>query len=168
MVQVIDGGHESANETESLLSSHTTIGSCDGPVKAFKSRTSATRCTWPWVYVVALCIAIAIIADIGEYLFLAPQVRLFESVICTDYYLREDHSLVGRDGSVLEKFCKVDPVQDKVAMILGWQSSFKSIPAILLPIPYGYLADTYGRKWIAVLAMLGYTLSLASTLFIVI
>jgi MFS family permease len=50
---------------------------------------------------------------------------------------------------------------------MGWQLFFDSIPAILLPIPYGYLADTRGRKWVLVLGLTGYTLSLASILFFV-
>jgi MFS family permease len=163
MVQPVDGFLEDAHEATPLLSSPP--GAHNGPIEAASSRR--TRCSRLWVYVVAHCIAIAVTADIGEYLFLAPKVRLFESIICTDYYLREDPSLVKGDGSVPERFCKVDPVQDQVAMILGWQLFFDSIPAILLPIPYGYLADTYGRKWITVLSMLGYALSWASTFFIV-
>ena len=96
-----------------------------------------------------------------------PKVRLFEFVICTNHYLREDPSLVGRDVSVHVNFCKVDSVQDKLAMILGWQYTFDSIPAILLAVPYGYLADKHGRKYITVLSMMGYALSWVWTLFIV-
>lgn len=162
-MQPVNDRQQDAHEATPLLSSATEAHS--GPTKA--SFSSRTGCSWRWVCVVAYCIAIAVTADIGEYLFLAPKVRLFESIICTDYYLREDPSLVTRDGSVLEHLCKVDPVQDKLAMILGWQLFFDSIPAILLPIPYGYLADKYGRKWITVLSMFGYTLSWASMLFIV-
>ena len=164
MIQATEGGHAAADETTSLLSPLTRPH--DEPLNASESRT-ATRCSWPWVYIVALCVAIAVTADIGDYLFLAPKVRLFESVACTDYYRREDPSLVGRDDSVPEYLCKVDLVQDKVAMVLGWQYFFDSIPAILLPVPYGYLADTYGRKWIVVAAIMGYLFSSMSILFIV-
>lgn len=126
-----------------------------------------TRCTWPWKHVVVLCIALAVVSDIGEYLYFAPRLRLSESVICTRYYLRHDPSLVGRDGSVPEQFCKVDSVQNELATFMGWQLFFDSIPAVLLPLPYGYLADKHGRKWILFLALIGYTLSWASTLFFV-
>lgn len=126
-----------------------------------------TRCSWPWIYVVLLCIVLAVISDVGESLYAAPRVRLFESVACTRYYLRHDPSLVDRAGSVPERLCKIDPVQDKVASVVGWQYFFDAIPAILLPIPYGYVADLRGRKWILVLALVGYTFSWASTLFFV-
>lgn len=114
-----------------------------------------------------LCIVLAVVSDVGESLYSAPRVRLFESVACTRHYLRHDPSLVDRDGSVPERLCKIDPVQDKVASVVGWQYFFDAIPAILLPIPYGYVADLRGRKWILVLALAGYTLSWASTLFFV-
>lgn len=98
---------------------------------------------------------------------MAPKVRLYESIACTDHYLHHNSSLVGKDGFVPEKLCKVNPVQEKIAMIQGWQDFFDSIPALLLPLVYGNFADTYGRKWIAVLALLGYTLASASILFVV-
>jgi MFS family permease len=122
--------------------------------------------SWPWTHVVVLCMALAIISDIGEDLFAAPKVRLFESVVCTHYYSDKNPSYLSPDGTVQEKLCKIDPVQDEVAFILGWQLFFDSIPAILLPIPYGYIADKHGRKWILCLALAGYTLSWASTLFL--
>jgi hypothetical protein len=163
MAQSINEEYENVVETTALLPSQPKSG--HGLTTA--SAQPRTRCKWPWKHVVALCIALAITADIGEYLFLAPKVRLFESVACTKHYLQENPSLVRKDGSVPEHLCKIDPVQDRVATIIGWQQFFDSIPAMLLPIPYGYLADKYGRKWIIVLSFLGYALSWASMLFIV-
>ncbi|KAI1421270.1 major facilitator superfamily domain-containing protein [Xylaria sp. FL1777] len=140
----------------------------DNVVKSLPPAPShQTRCTWPWIYVVLGCIVIAIVSEIGEYLYAAPRVRLFESVSCTRYYLEHDPSVIRPDGSVPEALCKVNPVQDEVASILGWQLFFDSIPAILLPLPFGYLADKYGRKWILHTAMIGYTLTWASTLLFI-
>jgi MFS family permease len=120
------------------------------------------------MHVVALVIIIAVVSDIGESLYAAPRVRLFESIVCTRYYMQEDPSLVHRHGHhVPEHLCKVNPVQDELASVLGWQLFFDSIPAILLPVPYGYLADTRGQKRILIMAMVGYTLSYVWTLFAV-
>ncbi|KAM0349700.1 hypothetical protein ACHAPU_003529 [Fusarium lateritium] len=150
-------------ETTALLSPET-----EAPNDVAKTTTThRTRCSWPWIYVVLLCIFLAVVSDVGESLYAAPRVRLFESVACTRHYLRHDPSLVDRDGSVPERLCKIDSIQDKVASVVGWQYFFDAIPAILLPIPYGYVADLRGRKWILVLALTGYTLSWASTLFFV-
>jgi hypothetical protein len=158
----VDGDDESEGigESTSLLSSRQ-----QAPLKSLK--LSRSRCTWPWTRIVALCITISIIVDIGEQLFMAPKVRLYESIACTAHYLHHNSSLVGNDGFVPEKLCKVNPVQEKVAMILGWQDFFDSIPALLLPVAYGHLADTYGQKWTAVLAFLGYSLASAWKLFVV-
>ncbi|KAI0805581.1 major facilitator superfamily domain-containing protein [Xylaria sp. FL0064] len=149
-------------ETEPLL---TPRDSRDNTVKA--SPSHQTCCKWPWIYVILGCVVIAIISEIGEYLYSAPRVRLFESVSCKRYYLRHDPSVIRPDGSVPEYLCKVDPVQDEVATVLGWQLFCDSVPAIILPLPFGYLADRYGRKWILHTAMIGYTLSWASTLFFI-
>ncbi|KAF4343720.1 major facilitator superfamily transporter [Fusarium beomiforme] len=153
------------NEHESHASERTALLSPQSEALRSITNTHRTRCSGPWIYVVLLCIVLAVVSDVGESLYAAPRVRLFESVACTRYYLRHDPSLVDRHGSVPERFCKINSVQDKVALVVGWQYFFDAIPAILLPIPYGYVADLRGRKWILVLALVGYTLSWASTLF---
>ncbi|KAI0508435.1 major facilitator superfamily domain-containing protein [Xylaria bambusicola] len=153
-----------SDETEPLLSPGPSTGNA---VKPPLAPTHQTRCTWPWIYVVLFGIAIAIVAEIGEYLFIAPRVRLFESVSCTRYYLEHDPSVIQPDGSVPEYLCKVNRVQDEVTSILGWQLFFDSIPAIILPLPFGYLADRYGRRWILFTAMIGYTMTWVSTLFFI-
>ncbi|KAI1304371.1 major facilitator superfamily domain-containing protein [Xylaria venustula] len=161
----LDSHQQDGNaETQPLLPAG---GPGGNAVKPSSLPSHQTRCTWPWIYVVLCCIAIAIVSEIGEYLYTAPRVRLFEAVSCTRYYLQHDPSVVRPDGSVPESLCKVNPVQDEVASILGWQLFFDSIPAIILPLPFGYLADTYGRKWILFTAMIGYTLTWASTLFFI-
>ncbi|EXL98561.1 major facilitator superfamily domain-containing protein [Fusarium oxysporum II5] len=167
MHQHRENGHEThANERTALFSPQSEAPS-SVPRSIANVNAHRTRCSWPWIYVVLLCIVLAVVSDVGESLYAAPRVRLFESVACTRYYLRHDPSLVDRAGSVPERLCKIDPVQDKVASVVGWQYFFDAIPAILLPIPYGYVADLRGRKWILVLALVGYTLSWASTLFFV-
>jgi hypothetical protein len=165
MSQCHENVHENpAGERTALLSPQAELP--EGLIRpiAFAHRS---RCSWQWIYVVLLCIVLAIVSDVGDSLYAAPRVRLFESVACTRYYLRHDPSLVDPHGSVPEHLCKIDSVQDKVASVVGWQYFFDAIPAILLPIPYGYVADLRGRKWILVLALVGYTLSWASTLFFV-
>jgi hypothetical protein len=162
-------GHDEADEARPLLSPVLDAQEpAIGPSASSKSVHHLTRCPWPWMHVVALVIIIAVVSDIGESLYAAPRVRLFESIVCTRYYMHADPSLVHRHGHhVPEHLCKVNPVQDELASVLGWQLFFDSIPAILLPVPYGYLADTRGRKRILIMAMVGYTLSYVWTLFAV-
>jgi hypothetical protein len=129
---------------------------------------SKTRHPWHWIRIVGLCVAIAIFFDIGDYLILAPRVRLYESITCTQHYLIYDPSILDQDGSIPEQLCKIDVIQDKVAKIFGLQLFFDSLPSILLPIPVGRLADRYGRKWFCVLSMLGFMFSYFWTLLVVI
>lgn len=114
----------------------------------------------PWIYSVALCVVVVITADMANYLVQAPRTRLYESIVCTRYYAATEPSLVGKDGSVPEGLCKLNLIQDEIAMVLGWQTMFENLPGILLAIPYGSLAGMYGRKWVLVLALAGNALSL--------
>lgn len=150
-----------STESSPLLSHHQQPANESPPIQR-------SSCTGPCLHVVAVCISLAILSDCGETLFAAPRIRFLESIACTRYYTHHDPSLVDRnDGTVPERLCKIDPVQDKVASVMGWQLFFDSIPAILLPIPYGYLADARGRKWVLVLALAGFALSWASIIFFV-
>ncbi|OAP62555.1 hypothetical protein AYL99_01782 [Fonsecaea erecta] len=162
MARHVAGSHDEANEARPLLSpipdSHS---SADG----LSTSEQLTHCDWPWIRVVALVVVIAVVSDIGESLYAAPRVRFFESIVCTEYYRQEDPSLLHKHGDIPEHLCKVNPVQDELASVLGWQLFFDSIPAILLPVPYGYLADRRGRKQILIMAMVGYTMSYVWTLF---
>lgn len=163
MDELVSAAQANIHEVTPLLAS--SDATHDAPFD--KPLQPRTRCTWPWKRVVALCAALVIAANIADYLQKAPRIRLFESVICSSHWLHVDPSVVRPDGSVPEALCKVDLVQDKLAKILGWQLFFDSIPAILLPIPYGYLADKYGRKWILVTSIVGIMTALAFVLFVV-
>lgn len=158
-----------AHETRPLLSpsaGQTEIHEAQAAA-AEDSPTHRSRCSWPWTHVIGLVLSIAIISDFSESMFTAPRIRLYESVICAEFFSRADPSLVGPDGNVPERLCKVVPVQEELATLLGWQSFIDSIPAILLPIPFGYLADKYGRKWIMTLGLVGFTLAYAWIEFVV-
>jgi hypothetical protein len=167
MATTAASGHVEVNEASPLLTKPSDSQDClDGPSTS-PPYVHRSRCSWLWLRVVALGITIAVVSDAGESLYAAPRIRLFESIVCTHYYQQEDPSLVHKGGHLPEYLCKVDPVQDELASVFRGQLFFDSIPAILLPIPYGYLADKYGRKWILFMAMLGYTLSYAWTLLAV-
>ncbi|PMB70835.1 hypothetical protein BM221_003293 [Beauveria bassiana] len=184
MAQHVNGSREqpapTADETTALLSPRRTEleAEAEADADAEQGPCSSTnehpalphqsrRRAWPWIYVVAVLVCLAFVADMGETLFTAPRVRFLESVACSRYYAHHDPSRLDSGGSVPELLCKIDAVQTEVASVMGWQLFFDSIPAILLPIPYGYLADTRGRKWILIMGLTGYTLSLASILYLI-
>ena len=102
----------------------------------------------PWLVLAALIGLLIVIVDIGAFLMEPPKTRLFEANICLRYYEKNDPSKIGPDGTVDEALCKVEQVQQEMAMIFGWQDMFDSIPGLLLAVPYGALADKWGRKWV--------------------
>lgn len=147
-------------ETDPLLSSDETSTLASITPEPVNPRT---RCTWPWLHVVILAVLSGAISCVGENLFAAPRMRLLESALCTRYYAQHDPSLLSSLEQIPEHLCKVGPIQDDLAAILGGQFFFDSVPAILFPVPYGLLADKYGRKWILVISALSFPLSYAWT-----
>jgi hypothetical protein len=119
-----------------------------------------------WVQLVGLALLLISIVDVGAFLAEAPRVRVFEANICLAWYSEHDASAIGADGSVPEKLCKIDAVQQRLAMIFGWQETFDAIPSILLAVPFGALADRIGRKWIFAASLMGLQASSAWVLFI--
>ncbi|CAI6301629.1 unnamed protein product [Periconia digitata] len=120
----------------------------------------------PWIFLVGLLFFMVAVIDIGDYMSDAPKTRVFESNICLDYYRTNDPSQIGPDGYVPEKLCKIDEVQQKLAMIFGWQDTFDAIPGMLLAVPFGALADKWGRKWILATSLVGLQLKASWVLLI--
>ncbi|KAL7928718.1 major facilitator superfamily domain-containing protein [Trichoderma chlorosporum] len=100
---------------------------------------------------VQLCI-ITLLFDFIQYSSYAPLTAVFEEVICDHYYSGFDDSLVQRD-------CKIVPVQSELAIVKGYKDALNQVPSIVLGIPLGLLADRIGRKPMTVMFLLGFFLS---------
>lgn len=120
----------------------------------------------PWVLLVVLALFLVAVIDVGSFLAEPPKTRVYEANICLSYYREHDTSVIGADGTIPEKLCKIDAVQQKLAMIFGWQETFDAIPAVLLAVPFGTLADRIGRKWIFTASLMGLQLNSAWILLI--
>ena len=120
----------------------------------------------PWVLLVLLAFALIAIVDVGAFLAGPPLTRVYEANLCLIYYREHDPSIIEADGTIPEKLCKVDEVQQKMAMIFGWQDMFDALPGILLAVPIGTLADRIGRKWVFTANLMGLQLSSAWILMI--
>ncbi|KAI1940411.1 hypothetical protein LOZ58_003201 [Ophidiomyces ophidiicola] len=120
----------------------------------------------PTVFVL-ICVLAVFTLDFGAYLNIAPQTRIYEDIVCRNYY---DKHEPGRfpSGTVPEEQCKIKPVQGEVAFVQGLMSSFDAIPSIILLIPYGRLADNpkFGRKTVLLMSMLGLLLNFYWTVFV--
>ena len=69
----------------------------------------------PWV-----CLAIAFLSNLASRLIQVPLLRVCELGACRKYYAIHDPSLIDSRGTVEERFCKLDSVQQNVAYITGF------------------------------------------------
>ncbi|KAE9362765.1 MFS general substrate transporter [Stipitochalara longipes BDJ] len=117
--------------------------------------------------VATICIALAFFIEIGDYMLRAPLMRIFEGIICRSYY--ESITPSGKELSIPipEEKCKIPFVQSELAMLKGWEMTFSCIPGILAAVPFGMVADRYGRKLVLLLALLGVILCLLWTMVVI-
>ncbi|PYI01625.1 MFS general substrate transporter [Aspergillus sclerotiicarbonarius CBS 121057] len=106
-----------------------------------------------------ICLLVFLVMGIGTFISAAPQLRLFESIICQKYY--QDSGGFPDASEIPEYLCKIEPVQAALAELVGWRAFFDNIPSLLLALPYGILADKYGRRLIMTLSFVGQLAGLA-------
>ena len=121
---------------------------------------------WMHSKAIALTMVLMIfLASSSDGLSDTPNARILESILCYRYWEATDPTKIrlGREtigpgaiGGVPERFCKVDVVQSQLASLRGWQQTFEGFPSLLLAIPFGYLADRYGRKPFMLLGMVAF------------
>ena len=56
---------------------------------------------------------------------------VYESIICSEYYGVSDLSLLGSNRYVEERYCKVAPIQEELALLRGWQDFFDYLPGTI-------------------------------------
>jgi MFS family permease len=98
--------------------------------------------------------ALMVILDISGYLAIAPQTKIFQDIICADYYLRSNGS-TATALDISHYDCKIEPITSEVALINGWKDTFDQLPGIVFALPWGIAADRVGRKPVLLLGVLG-------------
>ncbi len=110
---------------------------------------------------------------------MTPQTRIYEDIICRQYYADhpEQSTRLGIPFSPSssqqqpqsrpdESLCKKPAIQDAINSLFGWQMFFDGIPGLLLAMYYGSLADTWGRRPVLILSLVGQLLGAAWILLI--
>ena len=95
-----------------------------------------------------------------------PLTRVYESILCYHYYAAHEPGQYDDSSLIPEKFCKGGSIQEELAVVRGFEFFFMSIPGILLALPYGTLADRWGRKPVLLLCALGLALSMTAVLMV--
>lgn len=96
---------------------------------------------YPWQFSVFLMALFLVFIEAGSNGATIPLRRLYESRVCARHYLIHDPSAILPDGSVPERLCKIDAVQDELVMITSLQTFWDCIPSILLTVPYGMMVS---------------------------
>ncbi|KAF5861515.1 hypothetical protein ETB97_012841 [Aspergillus alliaceus] len=96
---------------------------------------------------ILICVAILTI-DFGSFMSVAPQIEIFESIICKQH----GH---GIDALVEDSPCKAADIQGELALLNGWKDTLEQLPGIILAVPYGLMADKVGRKPVMLLCLGG-------------
>jgi MFS family permease len=100
--------------------------------------------------------------SISDYMQRAPWMRVVEDNVCRNYYkMTLPTEFDNPYEPIPEERCKVPDVQAKLAMLRGWDQMFGNIPSIITAVPYGIMADKYGRKPVIVLCLTGLLMGLA-------
>ncbi|KAI7369903.1 MFS general substrate transporter [Hortaea werneckii] len=122
-----------------------------------------------WQTLTYLLMLVIFLAGAADSIVESPTTRIFESVICYRYFESEDPSKIqlgradvgpGAIGGVEERYCKANSVQQQLASLAGYQTLFEGFPSLLLAVPFGWLADKYGRKPVLMLGLFSFLLKL--------
>ncbi|KAJ5788834.1 uncharacterized protein N7518_005845 [Penicillium psychrosexuale] len=102
-----------------------------------------------------VCAIFLICADFGFFMSTAPQIAVYEDIICRNY--QDTLHRAGNEtlSSPVSNPCKSEAVQGELALVIGYQSTFDVMPGLILSLPYGVLSDRWGRKPLLYLGILG-------------
>ncbi|CAG9988309.1 unnamed protein product [Clonostachys byssicola] len=90
-----------------------------------------------------------------------PMARIYEDAICRAHYERAQVS-----GPIDESQCKVDAIQSELAFIFAIQEALTAFVSCFVAIPWGIVADKYGRKPVTCLCFLGDALAAAIVIIV--
>lgn len=85
---------------------------------------------WPYQNTV-VCMAILVVSAMSSGLAGTALLRLLESDVCRDYYLRIDSTLIAPDDSIAEMKCKGAAVQASLSGLLSVGTIAATVPGRL-------------------------------------
>lgn len=140
---------------DSALLSVPSPGTARGSWPLHRGRISAFRQhvqQWRTFY---SCLLLLFLVDAPMFMSEGPRIRMLEMGLCREYYETRDPGVIGPDGSVPERLCKLRDIQSPLARLRGFLGLLDGVPGLLFAVPYGILADARGRKLVAGACLLG-------------
>ena len=131
-------GRHSDDETASLLASHpdddggdVTNATASTPMNS-TPEAAAKKPTYTKTHFVILITLIVFIIDVALRLFDAPQIAIFEHIICNDYYESNSAILTANRSdwmkSTSNSSCVVDAVQSELAILTQIKVTLDMLP----------------------------------------
>lgn len=88
--------------------------------------------------------AVVLAVEMGLAMAESPMVRIYESIVCRNYYTQQDPSQIDADGQVEEELCKVKDVQTELAAVKGYMEFFDGLSSmVFLVLPGSLLAISW-------------------------
>jgi hypothetical protein len=115
-------------ETEPLLGSETTSPPARHPKK---------------LLICILCAVFLLSADFGFFMATAPQVAVYEEIICRNYQANLHKTGNETLGPPDSNPCKSEAVQGELALVIGYQNTLDVLP--------GMCATRYSEVWMLML-----------------
>ncbi|KAI2616835.1 MFS general substrate transporter [Hypoxylon sp. NC1633] len=106
--------------------------------------------------VVGLILLIIFVASAAGAFQQVPQTRIFEDVLCREYYNRT----AGSGEPIDEVHCKVNEIQSKLAYLLAILEALNAGLSCLVALFWGIVADRIGRKPVFAVSSVGLNLNL--------
>ncbi|EXV03955.1 MFS transporter [Metarhizium robertsii] len=131
------------NEQQPLIKTDSHSNNDDAQAQAPHGSKSAFRPS----SAVTACFALNILLEVGLYLIAIPMNQVLEGIIC--------HNVSPAAPGPSDARCKDTTVQSELSFIRGWQVTFDTIPGLVTAVPYGIMADAYGRELVLGLSVLG-------------
>jgi hypothetical protein len=76
---------------------------------------------------VVLCCLFIILFEIADILRFTPSLHLLELGYCRRYYSEHNPGLIDSVGSIPERFCKLQEIQEDLALMRGWFGSIEGL-----------------------------------------
>lgn len=98
-----------ATDGEALLPAALSAGSQSATIAPIRTNKHSIR----------PLIVLLILVHLSAVLYTLPLNRVIELRLCREYYELQDPSVIGGNGSIPEKLCKIDEVQRRLAWLQG-------------------------------------------------
>ncbi|OCL11777.1 hypothetical protein AOQ84DRAFT_286541 [Glonium stellatum] len=95
-----------------------------------------------------------ILTNMATSLYNLPLNRVIELRLCREYYNQRDPSVIDPDGSIPEKLCKLNQVQQELAWLQGVMETTLIVCDFIVTIPFSFLAERFGVRFVLLLNMI--------------